>query len=248
MLNFSKISSDSIIGKFLRFPLKLLPQNMIVPIIQGKLRGKKWIVGSSNHGCWLGSYEYEKQVLFSKIVKEGSVVYDIGAHVGFYTLLSSVLVGQKGKVISFEPLPANIQYLKKHLEINKCNNVEVIEAAVSNVSGTFPFEEGSSSSQGKLFFQGQFHVRCIIIDEMVSTGRIPPPNYMKIDIEGGEFKALLGAKQMLLQHYPTIFLATHGEEVHKNCCEFLKEIGYNLKSINGKNIYETDEILAFRKC
>jgi len=72
MLNFSKISSDSIIGKFLRFPLKLLPQNMIVPIIQGKLRGKKWIVGSSNHGCWLGSYEYEKQVLFSKIVQEGS--------------------------------------------------------------------------------------------------------------------------------------------------------------------------------
>lgn len=51
MLNLSKISNRNIIGKLFRFPLKFIPEGTIVPILQGKLKGKKWIVGSSNHGC-----------------------------------------------------------------------------------------------------------------------------------------------------------------------------------------------------
>ena len=60
-MNLSSISSNSFLGKILRFPLKFIPKNLAIFILQGKLRGKKWIVGSGNHGCWLGSYEYEKQ-------------------------------------------------------------------------------------------------------------------------------------------------------------------------------------------
>jgi hypothetical protein len=63
-MNFSGISSKSILGKALRFPLKLIPSSARVPIIQGPLRGKLWIVGSSNHGCWLGSYENGKRKKF----------------------------------------------------------------------------------------------------------------------------------------------------------------------------------------
>ncbi len=50
-MNFSGISNQTPIGKLLRFPLKLIPTQMKMPILQGKLRGKKWIVGSSQHGC-----------------------------------------------------------------------------------------------------------------------------------------------------------------------------------------------------
>ena len=83
--------------------------------MQDKLKGKKWIVGSSNHGCWLGTYEFAKQRLFSETIREGSIVYDIGAHLGFYALLASVLVGPKGRVVAFEPLTKNICFLEKHL-------------------------------------------------------------------------------------------------------------------------------------
>ena len=114
-MNFSKISNRTFYGKILRLPLKLIPKRMVVPIVRGPLRGKRWIVGASTHGCWLGSYEYQKQSIFKKTVKSGYVVYDIGAHVGFYTLLSSVLVGTQGKVIAFEPVQRNLEYLKKHV-------------------------------------------------------------------------------------------------------------------------------------
>lgn len=63
-MDFSGISNQTLIGKALRYPLKLIPQQMRIPILQGQLKGKKWIVGSSQHGCWLGSYEYDKQLLF----------------------------------------------------------------------------------------------------------------------------------------------------------------------------------------
>jgi len=246
-MNFSGISNKTLIGKITRFPLRFIPAKMKMPILQGKLRGKKWIVGSSNHGCWLGSYEYKKQILFAKTILKGSVVYDIGAHVGFYTLLASELVGLKGKVVAFEPLPRNLYYLKEHLRLNRCENVEVIEAAVTEQSGIAFFEEAKSSYEGHLSSKGCIKVRTVNLDDLVLNGEIPPPDYMKIDVEGAELKVLKGAKSILYKYQPTIFLATHGVEVHQQCCGFLKSMGYKLKSINKKEINETDEILAYQK-
>lgn len=247
MINFSKISSTGAVGKLLRLSLKLVPKDMVVPILQGRLKGRKWIAGSSNHGCWLGSYEYDKQKLFVKTIKEGSVVYDIGAHVGFYTLLASVLVGPRGKVIAFEPLPRNIRYLKEHVRLNRCDNVLIVEAAVGDESGIASFEEGTNSYTSHLSSKGCIKVRTVNLDDLVLSGEIPLPDYMKIDVEGAELSVLSGAKSILSNYHPTIFLATHGIEVHQQCCQFLKSIGYDLQSINEKNIDETDEIIAFKK-
>jgi len=214
MLKFSAVSNKNVIGRLLRAPLHLIPSTMVVPIMQGRLKGKKWIVGSSNHGCWLGSFEYEEQTLFAETVTEGAVVYDIGAHVGFYTLLASEIVGPRGKVIAFEPLPQNLHYLNRHLSINKCDNVKVIEAAVAEESGTAFFTEGTSSSMGYLSLAGNIEVKKVALDELMFNGKILPPEYLKIDVEGAELMVLSGAKSVLTQYHPTIFLATHGLEVH----------------------------------
>ena len=173
-MNFTSISNKSILGRIMRFPLKFVPAGMEVPILQGKLKGKRWIVGSFNHGCWLGSYEYKKQTLFAETVTEGSVVYDVGAHVGFYTLLASEVVGQGGKVIAFEPLPRNLHYLNKHLSLNRCENVKVIEAAVAEESGTTFFTEGISSSMGYLSSTGDYEVKVVSLDNLVLNREIPP--------------------------------------------------------------------------
>lgn len=135
-MNLSAISYQSFVGKILRLPLEIIPREAQVPILQGKLSGKKWVVGSSTHGCWVGSYEYEKRLAFEKIVSENSVVFDIGAHVGFYTLLASVLVKEKGQVFAFEPSIRNSLYLKEHLRINHIANVKVIQAAVAAHDGS----------------------------------------------------------------------------------------------------------------
>ena len=92
-MNFSKINYQSFLGRLLRLPLRLIPKGMILPILQGRMRGKKWVVGAGEHGYWLGSYELEKRKAFERIITPGSVVYDIGANVGYFSLLASVLVG-----------------------------------------------------------------------------------------------------------------------------------------------------------
>src|SRR5262249_52878254 len=145
---------NNLLGKILRLPLRLIPRNTEVRILQGPLRGKKWIAGSSVHGCWLGSWEYSKQKIFAATVRPGSVVFDIGAHVGFYSLLSSVLVGPEGQVFSFEPVPENLVSLRRHLSLNGVQNCTVLPFAVSDSSGTAQFTLGDGSSQGGFAVSG----------------------------------------------------------------------------------------------
>jgi FkbM family methyltransferase len=243
-MNWSEISNHSLLGKFLRLPLKLLPAKMQIPIMQGRLKGKKWISGSSDHGCWLGSYEYDKQRLFERTITQGSVVYDLGGHVGFYSLLASELVGPSGKVFTFEPLPRNLSLLKEHLRLNQVRNVTLIEAAVSDKSGVVSFNEGLSSAMGHISNDGKLQVKTVVLDELISSGEIPPPDYLKIDIEGAEVMALSGAKSILTKSHPTIFLATHGSDVHRECCSLLQSLGYHLRSIDGMKLEQSSEILA----
>lgn len=243
-VNLSGISNQSVLGRMLRLPLKLIPSSMVVPILQGELRGKKWVSGSSDHGCWLGSYEYDKQKLFTQHISPGSVVFDIGAHVGFYTLLASTLAGRGGTVIAFEPMPGNLIYLRGHLLLNDVENANVIDAAVSDAEGRVWFKKDANSSMGAVVSTGDFEVRAVSLDMLISRGEIPIPSLIKMDIEGGEYRALLGARTLLTEHHPVILLATHGQDIHKSCCDYLRSLGYNLKPVVGKSVAETDEILA----
>ena len=242
-INFSGIANKTIFGKMLRLPLKLIPPETVMPILQGKLRGKKWIIGSGQHGAWLGSYEYEKQLLFQKMIQAGNVVYDLGSHSGFYSILASEIVGKHGKVVSFEPHPRNLHYLREHLRLNQAQNVTVIDAAVSDISGSVQFD-GSGFTGHISSHQGDLQVKTVSLDELIETNQIPPPDFIKIDIEGAEALALQGARSMLSKLHPPILLATHGSEVHASCCQFLESLGYILKSVYGESIEKSDEILA----
>ncbi len=117
-MNLSGISNESLMGRALRSPFRLIPASTAMPILQGPLRGRRWIVGSATHGCWLGSYEFETQRAFAGLVRAGDVVYDLGANVGFYSLLAARLAGDDGIVYSFEPLARNLDFLRKHVGIN----------------------------------------------------------------------------------------------------------------------------------
>lgn len=246
-MNFQRISNKSFIGKLIRLPLKVLAPNTQIRVIQGGLKGAKWIVGSSNHGCWLGTYEYRKQRLFTQNVKRGYVVYDLGAHVGFYSLLASRLIGPEGFVYAFECLPRNIQFLRQHLVLNDTRNVRVFEYAVSDKSGMMKFLEDRCSSKGCLSTEGGLEVKTVKLDELYSEKMVRLPDLLKIDIEGGEYTALLGAENILLKAHPTIFLATHGLGIHRKCIEFLKYLGYEIDAIDGKIMDFSSELIAMHR-
>jgi FkbM family methyltransferase len=240
LINFSGISANSFFGRALRLPLRLLPPGLRVPILQGPLRGYWWIVGAGNHGYWLGTFESEKQEIFARALSIGHIAYDIGAHAGYYTLLSSARVGPQGHVFAFEPSPRNLQILRKHVAINNRANVTIIGAAVGDQTGMQRFDPGDDSFTGGLYRDRGFEVNVITLDGMFDDGLLLPPDIIKMDIEGGEAAALQGATKLISKAHPLIFLSTHGPQVHAQCSEILKDLGYNLSCIQGR----ADELIA----
>jgi FkbM family methyltransferase len=243
-MDFSSVPNDSLMGRLLRAPLALVPKGARIPVLQGPLRGAYWIAGAHTHGCWLGSYEADKQRVFTGLAHAGQVVYDVGANAGFYTLLASRLCGATGRVVAFEPLPRNVALLRQHVRLNRADNVTVLDVALSDAPGISRFNTSVDSAQGRLAGDGDLEVRTTTLDAIVRERIAPPPHLIKMDIEGGELSALKGAEELLWQHKPTVLLATHGTEVHRACIALLRAAGYALTALNGQSVETTDEILA----
>ena len=82
-----------------------------------------------------GVYEPCETEFVMNEIKKGDVVLDIGANIGYYTLIFARLVGEEGKVFAFEPDPENFALLKKNVEINGYHNVVLVQKAISNKTG-----------------------------------------------------------------------------------------------------------------
>jgi FkbM family methyltransferase len=205
--------------------------------MSGPARGFKWIVGASIHGCWLGIYERKKQKRFCAALKPDDVVYDIGAQAGLYSLLASRLVGPKGAVYAFEPLPRNMRFLKLHIELNEVTNISIFELAIGGTDGTALFADGPNPLQGSLSESGLRSVRVAKLDTMFSKGLLRPPSVLKIDIEGGGLEACLGARKLLETHRPSVFLAIDAASDYE-CCDFLRTLGYRIDE------FDVNEIIA----
>ena len=236
-MNPSQISSATPLGKLLRLPFKLLPAGAVVRILRGPARGKRWISDSTTRGFWLGYWELENQELFASVLRPGDVVYDIGAHVGLYTLVSSVVVGERGHVFAFEPLPRNASFLRRHLELNRITNCTVVEAAVADSQGSRNFDPTSHDTAGHFSQSGTATVATLGLDEFVRSGRGKPPNAMKINAEGAELEVLRGANQLLREFSPVLFLSLHGEEIARQCDALLVSLGYSVKYLAPDKIW-----------
>jgi len=244
VINFSATPRHTFLGRLLRLPLRCVPASWPVPIVQGPLRGKRWIVGSGDHGYWLGSYELDKQRLMQSRVRAGQVVFDVGAHAGYYSMLASALVGNAGRVVAFEPLPANLDRIDRHLRLNRIGNVTVVRAAVTDRRGTARFEAGPSSAMGHLAERGEVSVPTLSLDGAVFQDGLPAPHHIKLDCEGAEFLALSGARRLLADFRPVLYLSTDTGETHRQCCTLLESLRYRLEPVGAANLDQAYEILA----
>lgn len=205
----------------------------------------RWIVGAGIHQCWLGTYEAEKQRAIAKLVRPGMTLYDVGAHSGFYTLLFSRLTGTRGMVYSFEPCAQNAGFLLRHIQLNELSNVRIVQAALADTSGLHPMSVDYNSYQNRLCAEEQtpLLVPTITLDAFEAT----PPDLIKIDVEGAEGKMLRGARRILSEARPALFLALHGQEQRQECEALLRDAGYGLYALDGSQLdgpILTDEIVA----
>ena len=215
---------------------RLLPR-IPYPVVKGPLRGSRFILGSFD-GAGGGASVYwdlsepEQTRAFTRIVKPGYKVFDIGANVGYYTILASRLVGAEGLVASFEPVPRNLAFLERHIELNKCANVRVFPYACSDRNGTVDFGLGTGPATGGLHGRGHetLVVDSVSLDELSDREGLAP-DVLKIDVEGAEELVLIGASGMIQKALPAIFLSTHSPELRGACLERLEALGYRVKSL-----------------
>lgn len=168
-------------------------------------------------GDWLGQYVYLTGVyepptarVIAGLLRPGDSVVDVGANSGFFTLLASRRVGPRGRVSSFEPVPAMRQRLLDNIELNGMRNVRVHEVAVSDAEGVLPLFEGPEGHKGLSSLRpvanavGCIEVRTVALDDLRET--LSPIRLVKIDVEGAESRVLAGMARILEQDRPFLVI------------------------------------------
>jgi FkbM family methyltransferase len=212
---------------------------------RGPARGMKWIAGSSVHGCWLGTYELEKQKSLERFIRPGMTIYDIGAQAGFYTLFFSRLAGDRGKVFAFEPCSYEARFLIDHVRLNNLENVRVVQAAVGETRELLPMSSDRGMCENRLGDDpdATLMVPTISLDD----SGLPAPDLIKMDVEGAEAAVLRGAQGTMREARPVLFVALHGEEQRTACAIILRDAGYSIHDLDGQRLRGAplvDEIYA----
>lgn len=166
-------------------------------------------MGKAFRGYILAPKEELTTQIFKDVVREEDTVVDIGANIGYFTLLAAKLVGSKGKVYAFEPEPRNYSMVLKNVELNGYDNVIANQKAISNISGTVrlylsdkdigshTLRERHDVPQFAESQSGEFvEVESITLDEFFNNKRCPI-NVIKMDMEGAEMLALSGMDRII---------------------------------------------------
>ena len=149
----------------------------------------------------VGSYEPDVTRLLRGIIKEGMAVVDLGANIGYYTFLASPIVGDSGRVYSFEPDARSFAYLRRSIAANRCHNVAEVEMAVSDQTGSGAFVPDKHGAEAWLSAihppcASSVEVQTITLDEFFAREGWPSVDLIKMDIEGSEKAALDGMKEL----------------------------------------------------
>jgi FkbM family methyltransferase len=187
---------------------------------------------------WLGTYEPELQAAIDRLVHPGMVVYDVGANIGYVSLLLARRVGESGKVFAFEALSSNLERLRDNLDLSGFSRtVEVVAAAVVDNERPVRFLFGPSGGMGKaegsagrqdVSYTEAHEVSGISLDAFVYRMNKPIPQVVKMDIEGGETLAFPGMRRLLAEAHPLILIELHGAEAASVAWEELENAAYRL--------------------
>lgn len=156
-----------------------------------------------------GFYEPLVTELLERRIGEGDTVLDIGAHIGYHTLICARAVGRRGRVFAFEPAPDNLAVLRKNVEGNGYRNVSIEQKAVAKRGGTIRLylsEDTSVDHRTYNLHDGRrsIEVEAVRLDDRFAEERV---DLIKMDIQGAEADAIQGARE-LLRRNKTVDLVT----------------------------------------
>lgn len=185
----------------------------------GPAAGLRFAAPGDSSAFLSGQYELPVQEALHRIVRPGDTVFDVGANVGFFTLLAARLAGPTGQVLAFEPVPGNVSTIRRNLRLNQNTNVEICQAAVGERNGHAELVLADHSGGAALASvpkppdaRGSIQVKKVTLDEVIASRKFPPPNVVKIDVEGAELQVLQGMTNTLNDLRPVVLLEFDGPE------------------------------------
>lgn len=222
---------------------RAVPEGLtVVEIAGGELHGTRMELDLKNEkDYWLGTYEIELQNAARKFIQSGWTVYDLGANIGYLSLLFARIVGSQGKVIAIEALPENVERLNHNVSINGLQNqVAVLACAISDTNELVTFMIGPSGGMGKVAgsagrdieYYRSITVPGVFLDDLIFQQQYPLPQVIKMDIEGGEVLALPSMRRTLVEARPLMFLELHGEAAAKSAWIELVQANYTIHSLD----------------
>ena len=228
------------LAKLIRHALnQAAPDGLTETIIAaGNLSGMRMMLNlKTEKDYWLGTYEPHLQTAAGELVRNGMVLYDIGANIGYISLMLARLSAPQGQVFSFEALPANLQRLQENVKLNGMESrIHIQPRAVIDQSRKVKFLIHSSTSMGKAAgsagrmesYDQEITIPGIALDDFVYREKNPAPDLIKMDIEGGEVLAVAGMRQVLKEHQPVFLIELHGEEAAQVIWNQLSAAGYTI--------------------
>jgi FkbM family methyltransferase len=188
-----------------------------------------------------GNLESAVQEAIVRHLGRGGVFYDVGANLGFFSLLAAHVSGLgEGRVYAFEAAPDNAEAIRVNARLNSIANVSVLAVAVSDRAGRGRLQVVDDQSWSKLVEYGEhpftervIDVELVAIDDVVGSGsgRLPPPTVVKIDVEGAELAVLAGMRETISRHRPAIICELH--DTHVEFVELMGSCGYRVINLEG---------------
>lgn len=179
--------------------------------------------------------------------RDARVAFDIGAHIGLYTLPASRVLTPGGQLFAFEPGTANRAALDRHVAWNRCTNVTVVPCVVgAEMCHAVPFYEQPRDVVGMNSIvirkdHARYRERAVeqvSIDAFCTANGILP-DVVKIDVEGAELRVFRGARETFARARPTIVLSVHPEHLHllgesaDALMAYVRTLGYTVSTVNG---------------
>lgn len=238
-----------------RLPINrvLFPEKKrVVEVQSGLLKGMKMSISPHiEKEYYFGTYEPDMQQVLPRLITKGMTVYNLGANIGFFTLILARLVGPNGQVIAFECSPTVVVRLRENISLNRLENVMIEPFAVGDVNGEVSFSFSLSDTQRRFIDlpyvpkeSDAAQVPCLTIDSYIRTKGLIP-QVIVMDVEHAEGRVLKGMNWVLRTLRPLVILEMHGAEAIAEAYQELCIHHYSLMILPSlKPVYSIENIVS----
>jgi FkbM family methyltransferase len=196
----------------------------------------------TGHAYFAGGVEPEVQYALQQYLRAGMAFYDIGATIGFFSLLVARLVGAQGRVVAFEADPEVAARLREHIARKEYLQIDARQHAMWSHTTTVTFvrtDPATSPDRGLGHVvsgpeAGAIQVEAVSLDEVMCTET--PPDFLKCDVEGAEVEVFRGTRKLLSEKRPGVLCEMHSDENRRNLLEELGRHRYTCKSIDEHHV------------